>query len=205
MNIRRFSGLQDYTATWHAMRTFTEQRSTSTEDEIWLLQHVPVFTLGQAGKTEHLLSATTIPVIKTDRGGQITYHAPGQLIAYLLIDIKRKQLGVRDLVSQLEHSVIDTLANYGITAYAKRNAPGVYVDINHREHKIASLGLRVRKGCCYHGLALNVDMDLAPFKLINPCGCAGLGVTHLADLVTPAPAMTDVENKLLSALQKRLQ
>lgn len=204
MKTRRLAGLQDYTATWHAMQEFTDSRRSDTADEAWLLQHAPVFTLGQAGKAEHLLARSDIPVIHSDRGGQITYHGPGQLIAYLLIDLKRRHLGVRDLVVLMEQSLIATLQHYGIAAHAKKLAPGVYVYKGQREHKIASLGLRVRKGCSYHGLALNIDVDLAPFAQINPCGHAGLAVTRLADLVSPPPAWADVENILLAELQKRL-
>jgi len=209
MKICPLAGLQDYTTTWHAMREFTAQRDHNTEDEIWLLQHHPVFTLGQAGKIEHLLdsSAVTnanIAVVKSDRGGQITYHAPGQLVAYLLLDLKRRNLGVRELVTLIEDALVALLAEYGIVAYAKRSAPGVYVQRNGREHKIASLGLRVRKGCCYHGLALNVDMDLAPFSQINPCGYAGLAVTQLTDLLLQKPEWHDVENRLIRLLQQGL-
>ncbi len=204
MKTRRLAGLQDYTTTWRAMQEFTDTRNSDTADEIWLLQHTPVFTQGQAGNTRHLLARSDIPVIHSDRGGQITYHGPGQLIAYLLIDLKRRQLGVRDLVSLMEQSLVATLQHYGIAAYAKKSAPGVYVQKAGREHKIASLGLRVRKGCSYHGLALNIDMDLAPFAQINPCGHAGLAVTRLADLLSPLPAWSDVENTLLAELQNRL-
>ena len=208
--IKKFEGLQDYKKTWQAMRAFTDNRSVDTPDEIWLLQHHPVFTQGQAGKAEHLLDAASIPLVQSDRGGQITYHGPGQLLAYLLLDLKRRQLGVRDIVTVMEHTVIALLEESGITAYAQKSAPGVYVDIRGREHKIASLGLRVRKGCCYHGLALNVDMDLAPFRQINPCGYAGLAVTQLGDLLpstalSKGPDWVRIENQLLALLQKRLQ
>jgi lipoyl(octanoyl) transferase len=159
------------------MQDYTNTRDASSPDQLWLLEHPPVFTLGQAGKTEHLLDPGDIPVIKTDRGGQVTYHGPGQLIAYLLLDLRRARIGVRTLVSHLEQTVISLLAEYGITAAARRDAPGVYI----AERKIASLGLRVRRGCSFHGLSLNVDMDLAPFKRINPCGYPGLSVTQLVD------------------------
>lgn len=171
-------GLQPYEIVWRAMRDYTDQRTPSSPDQLWLLQHPPVFTLGQAGKPEHLLSPGEIPVLKTDRGGQVTYHGPGQLIAYLLLDLRRAKLGVRALVSQLEQSVISLLAEQSIRAASRPDAPGVYVD----ECKIASLGLRVRRGCSFHGLSLNVDMDLEPFSRINPCGYPGLAVTQLVDL-----------------------
>lgn len=171
-------GLRDYQDTWQAMRDFTESRDESTPDELWLLEHAPVYTLGLNGNPAHLLRATGIPVVKTDRGGQVTYHGPGQLVAYLLADLKRNQLGVRSLVSLLENAVIGLLRQYGIASAARPDAPGVYVD----GRKIASVGLRVRRGCSYHGLSLNVDMDLAPFSAINPCGYAGLEVTSLVEL-----------------------
>jgi lipoyl(octanoyl) transferase len=159
------------------MQEYTNKRDESSPDELWLLEHHPVFTLGQAGKHEHLLDPGQIPVIKTDRGGQVTYHGPGQLIAYILLDLRRANMGVRTLVSYLEESVISLLGEYGIGAAARRDAPGVYIDGS----KVASLGLRVRRGCSFHGLSLNVDMDLSPFKRINPCGYPGLQVTQLAD------------------------
>jgi lipoyl(octanoyl) transferase len=163
------------------MQAFTDARDGDTPDELWLLTHPPVYTLGQAGRPEHLLAPGEIPVIRVDRGGQVTYHGPGQLVAYLLLDLRRAGLGVRRLVSLLEQSVIDLLGGYGIAAAARPDAPGVYVD----GAKIASLGLRVRRGCSFHGLALNVDMDLAPFTRINPCGLPGLAVTQLVDLGGP--------------------
>jgi len=163
------------------MRAFTDGRTQDTPDELWLLQHAPVFRLGQAGRAEHLLDPGDIPVIQTDRGGQVTYHGPGQLVAYLLVDLRRVGLGVKGLVHLLEGAVIGLLAGYGIEAEARADAPGVYV----AEAKIASLGLRVRRGCSYHGLSLNVDMDLTPFLRINPCGYPGLAVTQLADLGGP--------------------
>ena len=176
LTLRRL-GLVDYAATWGEMRAFTDARTAATDDELWLLQHPPVFTLGQAGRPEHILDPGTIPVVQSDRGGQVTYHGPGQLVAYLLLDLRRAGLGVKGLVHLLEQAVIDLLAEAGIPAQARSDAPGVYV----AEAKIASLGLRVRKGCSYHGLALNVDMDLGPFARINPCGYPGLAVTQLAD------------------------
>jgi lipoyl(octanoyl) transferase len=171
-------GLQPYEAVWRAMRAYTDQRDATSEDQLWLLEHPPVFTLGQAAKPEHLLKPGDIPVIHTDRGGQVTYHGPGQLIVYLLIDLRRAHLGVRDLVSQLEQAVIRLLADYHIDAKANPTAPGVYID----NKKIASLGLRVRRGCSLHGLSLNVDMDLEPFQRINPCGYPGLTVTQLTQI-----------------------
>jgi lipoyl(octanoyl) transferase len=177
----RCRGLSDYSAAWAEMRAFTDERTQDTPDELWLLQHPPVFTLGQAGRAEHLLDPGEIPVIQTDRGGQVTYHGPGQLVAYLLVDLRRVGLGVKGLVRLLEGAVIGLLAGYGIEAEARADAPGVYV----AGAKIASLGLRVRRGCSYHGLSLNVDMDLTPFLRINPCGYPGLAVTQLVDLGGP--------------------
>lgn len=171
-------GVQDYSTAWHAMQRFTDERDASTPDELWLLEHPAVFTQGQAGKAEHLLLPGDIPVIKVDRGGQVTYHGPGQLVVYVLLDIKRRGMGVRQLVSLLEHVLITLLANNEIKAVAKADAPGVYVD----GAKIASLGLRVRKGCTFHGLALNVAMDLSPFDRINPCGYAGMKMVQSSEL-----------------------
>ncbi|MDA0977250.1 MAG: lipoyl(octanoyl) transferase LipB [Proteobacteria bacterium] len=179
----KLMGQQPYEATWDAMKTFTAERTAETVDELWLLEHPPVYTLGQAGKSEHVLAAGGIPVVRTDRGGQVTYHGPGQLVAYLLLDIRRLGIGVRDLVTGIERSVIQLLAGQGIAAIARTDAPGVYVD----NRKVASLGLRIRKGCSYHGLSLNVDMDLAPFVGINPCGHAGLEVTDLKTLGVSLP------------------
>ena len=176
VRVRQF-GCLPYEPVWREMQAFTDARDESTIDEIWLLQHDPVYTQGQAGKAEHLLSAGDIPVVKSDRGGQVTYHGPGQLIAYLMIDLRRRNLGVRRLVTQIEQALIDLLADFGITGAAREKAPGVYVN----DHKIASLGLRVRKSCTYHGLSLNLDMDLAPFSGINVCGYKGLQVVQLRD------------------------
>lgn len=176
--ILRDLGLQPYEPTWQRMQAFTQTRCETTQDEIWSLQHEPVFTQGQAGKEEHLLGTGDIPVVQVDRGGQVTYHGPGQAIVYLLINLKRKKIGVRDLVSIMEDSVIATLKDYQIEAYAKPDAPGVYVS----DSKIASLGLRVRRGCSFHGLALNLAMDLEPFLRINPCGYAGMEMTQLGML-----------------------
>ena len=171
-------GLCDYEPVWRQMQTHTENRSGPADDAIWLLEHRPVFTLGMNGKPEHLLAPGGIPVVEVDRGGQVTYHGPGQLVAYLMLDLRAHNLGIRGLVELLEQSVIDWLGAQGITARARRDAPGVYVD----GAKIAALGLRVRRGCSYHGLSFNVDMDLEPFSRINPCGYAGMEVTQLRDL-----------------------
>ncbi|MCT8596545.1 lipoyl(octanoyl) transferase LipB [Glaesserella parasuis] len=190
--IIRQLGVQDYQEIWHKMQDFTDSRDEQTADEIWLVQHPSVFTQGSADKPEHLLNPTNIPVVQSDRGGQITYHGLGQQIMYVLIDIKRHKakgnnLSVRDLVTALEQCVVKTLADYGINAYPKPDAPGVYVD----GKKICSLGLRIRKGCSFHGLALNIQMDLTPFRNINPCGYAGLEMCQLADFVAEAEADCD--------------
>ena len=176
-------GLVEYQSTWDAMKKFTAERAPDgqiqgTRDEIWLVQHTPIYTQGQAGKSEHLLHPTNIPVVKIDRGGQITYHGPGQIVAYLLLDLRRWKINVRELVCLIEQAVIDLLGEFGVVAQARKDAPGVYVG----EAKIASLGLKIKHGCCYHGLALNVDMDLSPFANINPCGHAGLRVTQCREL-----------------------
>jgi lipoyl(octanoyl) transferase len=175
----RTLGLEPYESVWHRMRDFTNQRNTDTLDECWLLEHIPVFTQGQAGKAEHLLDPGDIPVIYSDRGGQVTYHGPGQWVVYLLIDLKRKNLGIKTLVRALEDSLIALLADYNIPANTIANAPGVYV--KHR--KIASLGLKVRRGCTYHGLSLNVAMDLKPFERIHPCGYPELKITQMRDFM----------------------
>lgn len=188
-------GQRAYAPTLQAMRDFTAQRGATTPDEIWLLEHPPVFTLGLAGKPEHLLGATDIPVVNIDRGGQITYHGPGQLIAYLLIDLNRRPYKVRQLVERMESALIALLAEYSIAAERIAGAPGVYVSGT----KIAALGLRVQKGCTYHGLALNVDMDLGPYQSINPCGYPGMAITQIANLA-PGVKMADVR----SALQRQL-
>jgi len=178
----RHLGRVDYLTTWQRMQQFTATRTAHTADELWLLEHPPVFTLGMAGKTEHLLAPGDIPVVHADRGGQVTYHGPGQLVVYALIDLRRAGLGVRDLVTGLECSVIRYAADLGLTAAARREAPGVYVN----EKKLASVGIRIRRGASYHGLALNVNLDLEPFGRINPCGFAGLAMTRLADLAPVA-------------------
>jgi lipoyl(octanoyl) transferase len=171
-------GRVEYEPTWRAMQAFTAQRTPDTPDEIWLLEHPPVYTQGQAGKPEHLLAATEIPVVPIDRGGQITYHGPGQVVAYVLVDLRRRGYGIRELVTRMEQAVIDLLSTHEVAAVRRMGAPGVYVD----GAKVAALGLRVKHGCTYHGLALNVDMDLGPFAAINPCGYAGLQVTQCRDL-----------------------
>lgn len=178
MAVVRHLGRVEYVPTWRAMQDFTAQRNADTPDELWLLEHPPVYTQGQAGKPEHLIAATDIPVLPIDRGGQITYHGPGQLLAYVLVDLRRRGYGIRELVTRMEQAVIDVLAGQGVNAARLAGAPGVYV----ADAKIAALGLRVKHGCTYHGLAFNVDMDLVPFAAINPCGYPGLKVTQCRDL-----------------------
>lgn len=197
--IVRKLGRCDYLPVWEAMQRFTDERDATTRDELWLVEHPPVFTVGLNGKPEHLLSPGNIPVVKVDRGGQVTYHGPGQIVLYFLLDLRRLSLGVRALVSLMEQAVIDLLASYHIKAESRREAPGVYVN----GAKIAALGLRVRKGCSYHGLALNVEMDLEPFARINPCGYPGLAVTQLRALgVTDSQAV--IETNLLRLVGERL-
>ncbi|WP_020208098.1 lipoyl(octanoyl) transferase LipB [Gilvimarinus chinensis] len=193
-------GIADYETVWAAMSDFTRQRDEHTADEIWVVEHPPVFTQGQAGKPEHLLAVDDIPLVQSDRGGQVTYHGPGQLVVYPLLNLRRLKLGVRDLVTLLEQSLIELLANYGIKANAKPDAPGVYVD----GAKIASLGLRVRRGCSFHGLALNVAMDLSPFAQINPCGYQGLAMVDMSRLMPKAPPFAEVGHKLTSILVQKL-
>lgn len=178
----RHLGLQPYEPVSQAMHDFTDSRDDTTLDEIWLVEHLPVFTQGQAGKAEHLLMTGDIPVIQSDRGGQVTYHGPGQQVMYVLLNLKRRKLGVRELVTLLEQTVVNTLAEYGIDAHPRADAPGVYVG----EMKICSLGLRIRKGCSFHGLALNINMDLTPFQRINPCGYAGMEMTQMRQWVDTA-------------------
>lgn len=199
MHIRHL-GLRPYLETWEAMRTYTVARGTNSADELWLVQHPPVFTQGQAGKTEHLLAPGNIPVIHIDRGGQITYHGPGQIIMYLLLDIRRSNIGIRSLVSMIENSVITLLQTHGINAAARPDAPGVYV----AGDKIASLGLKVSNGRTYHGVALNVDMDLEPFTRINPCGLVGMHMTQLRDLGIPL-SPTAAGNALATAFTQQWQ
>ena len=197
----RHLGCVAYEPTWHAMQHFTQNRDADTADEIWLLEHPRVFTQGQAGKAEHVLAAGDIPVVQVDRGGQVTYHGPGQLVAYVLVDVRRAGQGVRDLVTSIENSLIDLLTQYDIAAQAKPDAPGVYVG----DKKIASLGLRIRRGCSFHGLALNVDMDLQPFQRINPCGYAGLHMTQLREETQQPVDMTEVSVRLRDTLVSHLK
>jgi lipoyl(octanoyl) transferase len=199
--VQRELGVVEYEPTLRAMREFTDGREADTPDELWLLQHPGVFTQGQAGRAEHILAAGDIPVIQVDRGGQVTYHGPGQWVIYLLIDLRRRGLGVRDLVDLIEQSIVEFLAGYGIEAAPDPQAPGVYV----AGEKIASLGLRVRRGCSYHGLSLNVDMDLEPFQRINPCGHAGLQVTSMARLLPGRTLEVDaIGRQLLQIVAQRL-
>ena len=198
--IVRALGLVDYQPTLEAMRKLTAERDADTPDEIWLLQHPAVFTQGQAGKAEHLLAPGDIPVIQVERGGQVTYHGPGQLVGYLMLDLRRMGLGVRELVTAMERSLVDLLASYDVEAAPKPDAPGVYVN----GAKIASLGLRVRRGCSFHGLALNVDMDMQPFQRINPCGYSGLQMVQLIELVAQPVSIEEVAQRLEQALRKQL-
>jgi lipoyl(octanoyl) transferase len=196
----RHLGQVDYARAWHEMQSFTASRSPDTPDEVWFLQHAPVFTLGRNGKQEHVHDTGDIQVIKVDRGGQVTYHGPGQLVVYTLLDLRRRQLGVQSLVNRLEQAVIDLLSGHAIHAERRSGAPGVYVD----GCKIAALGLRVRRGCSFHGLSLNVNMDLSPFTRINPCGYHGLQVTQLADLgieISPDQVSHTFQAHLESLLQ----
>lgn len=195
-------GQVDYQTTWSAMNAMTVDREEKQNDECWILEHNPVFTLGQAGKHEHILDAHDIPVVKTDRGGQVTYHGPGQLVAYLLIDIKRRRMGVRQLVNLIENSLIQVLDSYAIKASIRKGAPGVYVG----DAKIAALGLRIKNGCSYHGLSLNVDMDLTPFSYINPCGFPGMEVTQICDLVSNMPnnPIVETQHRLINVLSDSL-
>ena len=199
--LTRKLGLADYQPVLDAMRDLTDQRNADTPDQLWLLQHPRVFTQGQAGKAEHVLAPGDIPVIQVDRGGQVTYHGPGQWVVYLMIDLKRRGLGVRALVTLIEESIVRLLAEYGIEAAPEPKAPGVYVDGD----KVAALGLRVRRGCSYHGLALNVDMDLEPFQRINPCGYQGLQVVSMAKLLPDAKLnMELIGDRILEILEEAL-
>ena len=191
-------GVADYEPVWREMQAFTDSRDQNTPDELWLVQHSPVFTQGQAGKAEHVLAPGGIPVIQVDRGGQVTYHGPGQVVAYPLIDIRRKGIGVREFVNRIEESIIEVLSQYGVIGQRVAGAPGIYVE----GKKVASLGLRVRRGCTFHGLAFNIDMDLEPFQRINPCGYAGLQVTQLSDLAEVT--FGQAEQKLVASLVKQL-
>jgi len=195
--VRRL-GRQPYEPVWHAMQAFTDARGQDTPDELWLVEHDPVFTLGQAGKPEHVLAPGDIPVIHVDRGGQVTYHGPGQIVAYPLLDLRRLHVGVRDMVHRIEQSIIDTLAEWNIAGVRREGAPGVYV----ADAKIAALGLRVRHGRTFHGLAFNVAMDLEPFQRINPCGYVGLKVAQMLDLGGPSK-LADVEEVLIAELGRQ--
>ena len=192
-------GLRDYQSVWDDMRTFNQQRDVTSSDEIWLVEHPATFTLGLNGKPEHIIDAHDIPVIQCDRGGQVTYHGPGQIVAYIMLDLQRRHWGIKKLVNRLEQTVIDVLAEYEIAAERKSDAPGVYVD----GAKIAALGLRVRRGCSYHGLSFNVDMDLAPFSYINPCGFEGLSSTQLKDCRIDVD-IEQVKQQLLHHLTQQL-
>lgn len=195
----RYMGRSDYVETWEAMKDFTNRRNQDSLDELWVTEHAAVFTQGLNGKPEHLLNPGDIPVVQIDRGGQVTYHGPGQLLLYCLLDLNRRGLGIKGLVSQIEKSVMELLQSYAISANTRSGAPGVYVD----QAKIAALGLRIRKGCCYHGLSLNVDMDLEPFSRINPCGYKGLAVTQLVDLRVDSK-LEQVGQKLAEILTRKL-
>ena len=192
---RRLPGLAPYEPIWRAMQAFTDARDADTPDELWVVEHSPVFTLGQAGRWEHVLVPGDIPVVAVDRGGQVTYHGPGQIVAYPLIDLRRLGVGVREFVNRIEQAIIDTLEQWNIVASRKEGAPGVYV----ADAKVAALGLRVRRGCTFHGLAFNVNMDLEPFQRINPCGFQGLRVTQVLDLGGPS-RLSDVESVLVAQL-----
>ena len=194
--IVRHMGTQEYVTSFESMKKFNEQRSDTSSDEIWLLEHQPVFTQGQAGKAEYILVPGDIPVVKSDRGGQVTFHGPGQITAYILVDLKRLKIGVRDLVTLIEQALVATLAHWQIKAAPRRNAPGIYIE---NGDKIASLGLRIRKGCSYHGLNFNVCMDMAPWQRINPCGL-GVSMTQIADLLQNPPSVDDVAMKLADNL-----
>ena len=197
--IARRLGLVAYEPTWRAMQSFTRERGDATADQLWLVQHPPVFTLGLAGRREHVLAPGDIPVVSTDRGGQVTYHGPGQAVVYLLLDLRRRKLGVRELVSRIEQGVIDLLAQYGVEGRRRAGMPGVYVG----DAKIAAIGLRITRGCSYHGVALNVDMDLEPFSRIDPCGYPGLAATQLAALGV-RDSIDAVQQRLAGALERVL-
>ncbi|WP_166268583.1 lipoyl(octanoyl) transferase LipB [Marinobacter caseinilyticus] len=197
--MRVLEAQQPYEETWQAMKELTATRNGDTPDELWFLEHPPVYTQGQAGKPEHILAPGTIPVVQVDRGGQVTYHGPGQLVVYLMVDLSRAKTGIRALVDLIEQSLVSVLAQYGITAAPRPDAPGVYVD----DAKIASLGLRVRRGCAFHGLALNVAMDMTPFSRINPCGYAGLAMCQVTDF-TPGVTVADLIQPLATELAGRL-
>lgn len=198
-------GCLPYEQVWQAMSQFTNERDEATLDELWVVEHQPVYTQGQAGKPEHLLKPSDIPVVQTDRGGQVTYHGPGQLILYPLIDLRRYQLGVRDLVTLLENLVVEWLAQYGVEAYPKADAPGVYIKKDQNDAKIASLGLRIRRGCSFHGVSININMDLSPFQWINPCGYEGLQMTQLAQEIKQMPSNEQCQQELIEYFCSKLQ
>ena len=203
--IVKYLGRSDYEKTWQAMKYFTHQRDADTVDELWITEHASVFTQGLNGKPEHILNPSDIPVVQIDRGGQVTYHGPGQLVLYCLLDIKRLGLGVRALVSTIEQSIVELLAQNQIDAFARRDAPGVYVDLaTGQVAKIAALGLRIRKGCCYHGLSLNINMNLKPFSNINPCGFEGLAVTQMSDFDVGI-TVEQAGRKLAAILRRNIQ
>jgi lipoyl(octanoyl) transferase len=201
----RTLGCQSYRKTWQAMSQFTDKRAAATVDELWLVEHNPVYTQGRMGKPEHILKPSDIPIVKTDRGGQITYHGPGQLVCYPLIDLRRRHLGVRDLVTLIETWVIEWLSSYGLKPYTKPKAPGVYIAVLDGDAKIASLGLRIRRGCSFHGVAINIAMDLTPFDNINPCGYAGLMMTQLSEHVTQVlPPTEQLHQELVLLFAKKI-
>ncbi len=198
----RHLGVVDYQKTWQQMQDFTDSRQHDTKDELWFLQHPSVYTLGKNGKIEHVLNSADVTVVNSDRGGQVTYHGPGQIVVYTLLDLARLKMGVRDLVTLIEQTVVELLASYDVEAYAKPDAPGVYVN----DAKIAALGLRVRKGCSFHGLALNVDMDMEPFSRINPCGYEGLEVTQLKSFIKDiriSDVADNLQQRLLNNIGKK--
>lgn len=203
-NVRNL-GRRDYESVWRAMSHYTDTRDDNSEDEIWCVEHKPVFTQGQAGKAEHLLDTGDIPVVQVDRGGQVTYHGPGQLVVYPLLDLRRAKVGVRDLVTALESATVAMLSQFGIAAAPRPDAPGVYLVEGPRAgNKIASIGLRVRRGCSFHGIAINIDMDLSPFLRINPCGYAGMQMVQIAELVQPTPGWQQVAEIFVRELQRAL-
>lgn len=202
--VRQFTTVQPYLPVWHAMQAFTAAREPDTPDELWCLEHEPVYTLGQAAQREHLLATGDVTVIGIDRGGQVTWHGPGQWMFYTLLDTRRLGLGARHLVERLQQAVVAAVAGWGVRAYSRPDAPGVYVQLPQGEAKLAALGLRIRQRGCYHGLALNVSCDLQPFSGINPCGYPGMAVTRLADLVDALPGHDVLMDRLVGALAREL-
>jgi lipoyl(octanoyl) transferase len=200
----RYLGLAEYEPTWRAMQEFTLARTPETDDELWIVEHPPVFTLGQAGKPEHLLADIGVPVIKIDRGGQITYHGPGQVVVYVLVNLQRRKIKVKELVQRIEQAIINVLAKHGLIVNRREKAPGVYVGTDGSGGKIAALGLRIKNGCSYHGLSLNVSLDLSPFQAINPCGYAGMTVARTCDYNLPLTVLTAGE-ALAAALIEQLE